>query len=61
MVLICYGEEVLVFYGCCLYWGVIFGDGYIDGENLICGVYGWDYCYDIGVSEYNNEEVFYKF
>ena len=36
-------------------------DGHIDGDNLICGVHGWDYKYDTGVSEYNNEEVLQKF
>jgi glutamate synthase domain-containing protein 2 len=36
-------------------------DGHIDGENLICGLHGWDYRYDTGVSEYNNKEVLNKF
>lgn len=36
-------------------------DGYVEGDNLICGVHGWDYRVDTGVSEYNNEEVLYKF
>ena len=30
-------------------------------QNLICGLHGWDYRYDTGVSEYNNKEVLYKF
>ena len=36
-------------------------DGHIEGHNLICGVHGWDYRYDTGVSEYNNNEVLHKF
>jgi glutamate synthase domain-containing protein 2 len=36
-------------------------DGHIDGHNLICGVHGWDYRLDTGVSEYNNSEVLQKF
>lgn len=36
-------------------------DGHIDGHNLICGVHGWDYKYDTGVSEYNNDEALHKF
>jgi len=36
-------------------------DGYIDGNNLVCGVHGWDYRYDTGVSEYNNEKALHKF
>ncbi|MEP6278230.1 MAG: FMN-binding glutamate synthase family protein, partial [Nonlabens ulvanivorans] len=30
-------------------------------HNLICGVHGWDYRVDSGVSEYNNKEVLHKF
>ncbi len=36
-------------------------DGHIDGDNLICGVHGWDFRYDTGVSEYNNSETLPKF
>lgn len=36
-------------------------DGHIEGGNIICGVHGWDYRYDTGVSEYNNKEVLQKF
>ena len=32
-------------------------DGYVDGKNIICGVHGWDYRLDTGVSEYNNSET----
>ncbi len=61
LVAIRYGDEVSVLYGRCLHRGALLGDGYIDGQNLICGVHGWDYRYDTGVSEYNNEEALYKF
>lgn len=61
LVAIRYGDEVSVLYGRCLHRGALLGDGYIDGHNLICGVHGWDYRYDTGVSEYNNEEALYKF
>ena len=36
-------------------------DGHIDGDNIICGLHGWDYRVDTGVSEYNNSEVLPKF
>lgn len=36
-------------------------DGHVEGDNLICGLHGWDYRYDNGVSEYNNKEVLHKF
>ena len=61
LVVIRYGKEVSVLYGRCLHRGALLGDGYVDGENLICGVHGWDYRFDTGVSEYNNQEVLYKF
>lgn len=54
-------EHASVLYGRCLHRGALLSDGYIDGGNLICGVHSWDYRYDTGVSEYNNEEVLHKF
>lgn len=61
LVIIRYGEEVSVLYGRCLHRGALMSDGYIDGHNIICGLHGWDYRIDTGVSEYNNEEVLHKF
>ncbi len=61
LVVIRYGDEVSVLYGRCLHRGALLGDGHIDGENLICGVHGWDFRYDTGVSEYDNSEALHKF
>lgn len=61
LVLIKYGDEVSILYGRCLHRGALLGDGHIDGHNLICGVHGWDYRMDTGVSEYNNSEALHKF
>lgn len=61
LVIVKYDDMVSVLYGRCLHRGALMADGYIDGDNLICGVHGWDYRYDTGVSEYNNEEVLHKF
>ena len=33
----------------------------MEGANLICGVHGWDYRLDTGVSAYNPAERIYKF
>ncbi len=49
-------DRVSVLYGRCLHRGALLSDGHVDGENLICGVHGWDYRYRTGVSEYNNQE-----
>ena len=54
-------DQVSVLYGRCLHRGALLSDGHVDGGNLICGVHNWDYRYDTGVSEYNNEEVLDKF
>jgi glutamate synthase domain-containing protein 2 len=50
-----------VLYGRCHHRGALLADGHIDGKNLICGLHGWDYRYDTGISEYNNDEVLHKF
>ena len=61
LVLVRYDDEVSVLYGRCLHRGALLADGHIRGENLVCGVHNWDYRYDTGVSEYQNEEVLRKF
>lgn len=61
LVVIKYGQEVSVLYGRCLHRGALLSDGHISGHNLICGLHDWDYRYDTGVSEYNNEEALNKF
>lgn len=61
LVVIRYDDEVSILYGRCLHRGVLLGDGYIEGNDLICGVHGWDYRYDTGVSEYDNAQVLEKF
>ena len=61
LVVVRYGEEVSVLYGRCLHRGALMSDGTVQGLNLICGVHGWDYRLDSGVSEYNNAEALHKF
>ncbi|MEL6922864.1 MAG: Rieske 2Fe-2S domain-containing protein, partial [Bacteroidota bacterium] len=61
LVLIKYDNQLSVLYGRCLHRGALMSDGHIEGHNLICGLHGWDYRYDTGVSEYNNKEVLHKF
>lgn len=61
LVYVRYDEEVSVMYGRCAHRGALMADGSIDGDNLICGVHGWDYLYSTGVSEYNNSERLHKF
>ncbi|WP_405205240.1 glutamate synthase-related protein [Aquimarina sp. LLG6339-5] len=61
LVIVKFDTEISVLYGRCLHRGALMADGHIDGHNLICGVHGWDYRVDTGVSEYNNKEVLHKF
>lgn len=61
LVIIRIDDTVSVLYGRCLHRGALMSDGYVDEQNLICGLHGWDYRLDTGVSEYNNEEVLHKF
>ncbi len=61
LVVIRYGDEVSVLFGRCLHRGALLCDGEIRGKDLICGVHGWDYRYETGVSAYNPAEVLEKF
>ncbi len=61
LVIIRYDDRVSVLYGRCAHRGALMADGYIAGDNLICGLHGWDYRYDTGVSEYNNSEYLDQF
>ncbi|AXT52730.1 glutamate synthase [Aquimarina sp. BL5] len=61
LVIVKFDEEISVLYGRCLHRGALMADGHVDGHNLICGVHGWDYRVDTGISEYNNKEVLHKF
>ena len=36
-------DSVSVLYGRCAHRGALMSDGHVDGNNLICGLHGWDY------------------
>jgi glutamate synthase domain-containing protein 2 len=61
LVIIRFDDTVSVLYGRCAHRGALMADGHVDGDNLICGVHGWDYRLDTGISEYNNSEMLPKF
>ena len=54
-------DRVTVLYGRCLHRGALMADGHVDGDNLICGLHGWDYRIDSGVSAYENKEALHEF
>ncbi len=61
LVIVRFDDSVSVLYGRCAHRGALMADGHVDGDNLICGVHGWDYRLDSGISEYNNSETLPKF
>ncbi len=61
LVVVRFDDEISVFYGRCLHRGALMADGFVSGDNLICGVHNWDYRLDSGVSEYANSEALKKF
>jgi methylamine---glutamate N-methyltransferase subunit C len=54
-------DVVHVFEGRCPHRGALLADGRVEGQNLICGLHGWDYRLDSGISAYNPAERLYKF
>jgi glutamate synthase domain-containing protein 2 len=61
LVIVRFDDEVSVMYGRCAHRGALMSDGFVKGDNLICGVHFWDYRLNTGVSEYNNSETLHKF
>jgi len=56
-----FDDRVSVLYGRCAHRGALMADGYVSGANLICGLHGWDYRIDTGISEYRNSETLPRF
>ena len=50
LVIVRIDQDVTVLYGRCLHRGALLADGHVEGQNLICGVHGWDFRLDTGVS-----------
>ncbi|MGK0360198.1 MAG: glutamate synthase domain-containing protein 2/nitrite reductase [Bradymonadia bacterium] len=61
LVVVRFDDRASVMYGRCLHRGALMSDGHVQGADLICGVHGWDYRLETGVSAYANEEVLHKF
>ena len=61
LVIVRFDDRVSVLDGRCPHRGALLADGHINGDNIICGVHNWDFRFDTGVSEYNNEEVLHLF
>lgn len=61
LVIVRSGDAHSVLYGRCLHRGALMADGRVEGENLICGLHGWDYVFETGVSSYDNRERLNRF
>jgi glutamate synthase domain-containing protein 2/nitrite reductase/ring-hydroxylating ferredoxin subunit len=61
LVIVRFGERHSVLYGRCQHRGVLMADGRVDGDDLVCGVHGWDYRIDTGISAYNPTERLHRF
>jgi len=61
LVVVRWGEDHSVLYGRCLHRGALLADGAIVGEDLVCGLHGWDYRFQTGVSAYNDDERLHRF
>ena len=61
LVVVRFDDQVSVLYGRCLHRGALMADGHVEGDNLVCGLHGWDFRIDSGVSAYNNAEALQKF
>ena len=61
LVVIRYDDAVSVLYGRCQHRGALMSDGTIQGKDIVCGVHGWDFQYESGISSYNPAERLHKF
>ena len=43
LVVVRHDDAVSVLYGRCLHRGALMADARVEGENLVCGLHGWDY------------------
>ncbi|HEY4611329.1 MAG TPA: glutamate synthase-related protein [Ilumatobacteraceae bacterium] len=61
LVAVRFGDEHSVLSGRCRHRGALLVDGRVEGPNLICGVHGWDYRMDTGVSAYDTSDRLRRF
>ncbi len=54
-------ENVSVLYGRCLHRGALLGDASVKGDDIVCGLHGWDFQYRTGISAYNSAERLHRF
>ena len=61
LVIVRHDAEVSVLYGRCLHRGALMADGTVEGDNLVCGLHGWDYAFTTGISAYDRAQRLHRF
>src|SRR3954464_14033304 len=61
LVVVRFGEDHSVFSGRCQHRGALLADGKVVGDDLVCGVHGWDYRIDTGISAYDESQALHRF
>jgi len=61
LVIVRFDDNASVMYGRCQHRGALMADGHISGNDIICGLHGWDYGFRTGISSYNNSERLHQF
>jgi glutamate synthase domain-containing protein 2/nitrite reductase/ring-hydroxylating ferredoxin subunit len=56
LVVVRWNDQHSVLSGRCRHRGALLADGHVEGPNLVCGVHGWDYRMDTGVSSYDTSD-----
>ncbi|MFN8017130.1 MAG: glutamate synthase-related protein [Acidimicrobiales bacterium] len=54
-------DQHSVLSGRCVHRGALLADGRVVGDDLVCGVHGWDYRMETGVSSYDDREHLHRF
>ncbi len=61
LVIVRFDDNHSVLHGRCQHRGALMADGHVSGDDLLCGLHGWDYQYRTGISSYNNSERLHRF
>jgi len=61
LVLVRFDDRHSVLHGRCQHRGALLADGHVRGDDLVCGLHGWDYGYRTGISSYANDERLHRF
>ena len=61
LVIVRFDDELSVLFGRCDHRGALLADGTVRGDDLVCGLHGWDYRIRTGVSAYNTDERLQRF